>query len=95
VVLREVPIAMVALVATALYAAIQEWRTGVQRSVEFSTNAYLDVYNGHVNTFNHIRLNREESFHTMMTDIYRQASQGVVGSSAGAIADIELHNLEA
>jgi hypothetical protein len=54
-----------------LYAAIQEWRTGVQRSVEFSTNAYLDVYNGHVNTFNHIRLNREESFHTMMTDIYR------------------------
>ncbi|KAN0105102.1 hypothetical protein V8E52_011375, partial [Russula decolorans] len=73
VVLREVPIAMVALVATALYAAIQEWRTGVQRSVEFSTNAYLDVYNGHVNTFNHIRLNREESFHTMMTDIYRQA----------------------
>ncbi|KAN0125967.1 hypothetical protein V8E52_001174 [Russula decolorans] len=95
VVLREVPIAMVALVATALYAAIQEWRTGVQRSVEFSTNAYLDVYNGHVNTFNHIRLNQEESFHTMMTDIYRQASQGVVGSSAGAIADIELHNLEA
>ncbi|KAN0123161.1 hypothetical protein V8E52_003114 [Russula decolorans] len=95
VVLREVPIAMVALVATALYAAIQEWRTGVQRSVEFSTNAYLDIYNGHVNTFNHIRLNREESFHTMMTDIYRQASQGVVGSSAGAIADIELHNLEA
>ncbi|KAN0116523.1 hypothetical protein V8E52_005904, partial [Russula decolorans] len=83
VVLREVPIAMVALVATALYAAIQEWRTGVQRSVEFSTNAYLDVYNGH------------ESFHTMMTDIYRQASQGVVGLSAGAIADIELHNLEA
>jgi hypothetical protein len=56
-----------------LYAAIQEWRTGSQKTIEFSTSSYLDVYNGHVNTFNHIRDNREESFHTMMTDIYRQA----------------------
>jgi hypothetical protein len=56
-----------------LYAAIQEWRTGVKRSVEFSANAYLDVYNGHVNTFNHIREKREESFHVMMCDIYSQA----------------------
>ena len=56
-----------------LYAAIQEWRTGVQKKAEFSTNAYIDVYNGHINTFQHIRVNREEAFHTMMADIYQQA----------------------
>jgi hypothetical protein len=63
----------VQLMCLQLYAAIQEWRTGVQKKAEFSTNAYIDVYNGHVNTFQHIRVNREEAFHTMMADIYQQA----------------------
>ena len=86
----EVPIAMVALVATAvsiptyqylsltnvllqLYAAIKEWESGSHRIVEFSSNAYLDPYNGHVNTLNHIHDNREDAFHVMMGDIYSQA----------------------
>jgi Domain of unknown function (DUF6532) len=92
-VLREVPVPMVALVATAvsatydllligiwlklmsnqLYAAIQEWRTGTHRTQDFSANSFLDVYSGHVNTFNHIRERREDAFHTMMSDIYMQA----------------------
>ncbi|KAF8257052.1 hypothetical protein EI94DRAFT_1843047 [Lactarius quietus] len=50
----EVPVPMVALVATALYATIYEWCTGEQQVMEFSANAYLNVYNGHVNTLNHI-----------------------------------------
>ncbi|KAI9433896.1 hypothetical protein H4582DRAFT_1788704, partial [Lactarius indigo] len=66
----EVPTAMVALVATALYATLYEWRTGEQQVTEFSANAYLDVYNGHVNTLNHIRKEREGAFHLMMADIY-------------------------
>jgi hypothetical protein len=57
-----------------LYAAIQEWRTGVKMPVEFSSNAYLDVYNGHVNTFNYIREKRQDAFHIMMCDIYAQAT---------------------
>lgn len=36
-------------------------------------NAYLDVYLGHVNTFNHIREERNNAFHTMMADIHSWA----------------------
>jgi hypothetical protein len=55
-----------------LYAAIKEWETGVHRFMEFSSNAFLDPYNGHVNTFEHIRKNRGDAFHLMMGDIYSQ-----------------------
>ncbi|KAI9439471.1 hypothetical protein BJY52DRAFT_1129260, partial [Lactarius psammicola] len=69
----EVPIPMVALVATALYASIYEWRTGVQQPNEFSANAYFGVYHAHVTSLQVIREKRKNAFHTMMADIYSQA----------------------
>ena len=56
-----------------LYAALYEWRTGALMPMGFSANAFLDVYQGHVNTFQHIRDQRSASFHTMMADIYSRA----------------------
>ncbi|KAH9038003.1 hypothetical protein EDB83DRAFT_2318530 [Lactarius deliciosus] len=70
---QEVPISMVALVVTALYATLYEWRNGEQQVTEFSANTYLDVYLGHVNTLNHICANREGVYHLMMADIFSQA----------------------
>ncbi|KAI9429277.1 hypothetical protein H4582DRAFT_2089597 [Lactarius indigo] len=94
---REVPIPMVALVATALYATLYEWRTGEHQVSEFSQNAYMDVYQGHMNTFKHIQENREGAFHIMMSDIYTRASWpiGNIGVPPSfAIADIDLDELE-
>ena len=45
-----------------LYATIYEWRTGEQVSAEFSANAYLDVYFGHVHTLNYIAENQEDAY---------------------------------
>ncbi|KAN0113977.1 hypothetical protein V8E52_007126 [Russula decolorans] len=70
---REVPEAMLTLVATALYAAIHKWRTGVHQPTDFSTNAYIDAYNGHVGTLNHLRAQRSGAFHVMMADLYNLA----------------------
>ena len=56
-----------------LYVALYEWRTGKQQVMEFSANAYLDVYNGHVNTLKHIQEHRAGAFHLMMVDIYAKA----------------------
>jgi hypothetical protein len=44
-----------------LYASIYEWRlpVGDHEASEFSANAYLDVYNGHISTLNHIREQRQ------------------------------------
>ncbi|KAI9438454.1 hypothetical protein BJY52DRAFT_1195946 [Lactarius psammicola] len=81
---HEVPIPMVALVATALYATIYEWRTGEQQIAEFSANVYLDVYNGHINTLLQIRERHVGAFHSMMAEIYSQVSTLVgVGVSLG------------
>ena len=41
--------------------------------MEFSANAFFDVYEGHANTFRHVWENREGAYHIMMVDIYRQA----------------------
>jgi hypothetical protein len=54
-----------------LYAAIHEWHTGSHQPVEFSANQYLDMYNGHIQMFNHILANCNHAFHTMMADIFR------------------------
>jgi hypothetical protein len=56
-----------------LYAAIHEWRTGKHQPMDFSANAYLDVYQGHIDTFHYIQERRPRAFHTMMSDIYSQA----------------------
>ncbi|KAF8263814.1 hypothetical protein EI94DRAFT_1476856, partial [Lactarius quietus] len=69
----EVPMAMVALVSTALYVSIHEWRTGTCQAVEFSTSAYSDVYNGHINTLWLIKEKQGNAYHTMMADIYSKA----------------------
>ncbi|KAH9060267.1 hypothetical protein EDB87DRAFT_1616839, partial [Lactarius vividus] len=93
---HEVPIPMVALVATALYATIYEWRTGVQQVAEFSASAYLDVYHGHINTLRQIKERRGGAFRAMMTEIYHQASIVVdvgVGSSV-PIAALDFEELE-
>ena len=56
-----------------LYAAIYEWHKGSHHSTDFSANAYLDVYQGHVNTLTHISEGRNNAFHVMMNDIYTRA----------------------
>ncbi|KAF8257639.1 hypothetical protein EI94DRAFT_1817265 [Lactarius quietus] len=88
----EVPVPMVALVATALYVTIYEWRTGEQQIAEFSANAYLDVYHGHINTLNHIQDKCPGAFHLMMADIYHgqqnEANTGV------PIAELNLNEID-
>ncbi|KAF8258428.1 hypothetical protein EI94DRAFT_1835042 [Lactarius quietus] len=92
---RKVPVPMVALVATALYATLYEWRTGEQQAHEFSANAYMDVYAGHVNTLRHIMENREGAFHIMMSDIHTRASTTPgTPSTAAPIAELDLNTLE-
>ncbi|KAH9955940.1 hypothetical protein BC827DRAFT_1234822 [Russula dissimulans] len=70
----EVPVPMVALVATGLYAALSEWRNGDRKRANFSTNACSKVYQAHIRNFNYIRKRRERGFHSMMAEIYTKSS---------------------
>ncbi|KAH9161634.1 hypothetical protein EDB89DRAFT_2080488 [Lactarius sanguifluus] len=88
---REVPIVMVALVATALYASIYEWRTGIRQVVEFSTTTYFDVYRHHVDTLGFIRDGQDSAFHNMMAKIYTEASEFGNGTGTSMVQiDLDL-----
>ncbi|KAH9173947.1 hypothetical protein EDB89DRAFT_2068196 [Lactarius sanguifluus] len=76
-----------------LYATLFEWRTGEQRTMEFSANTFLDVYLGHVNTLNHICENRAGMYHLMMADIFSLASTNA-NLSGNPIAELDLGALE-
>ena len=52
---------------------MDEWRTGVHHSLDFSTDRYIDIYQGHVDSFNYIRERRNGAFHLMMGSIYAEA----------------------
>ncbi|KAF8267786.1 hypothetical protein EI94DRAFT_1801196 [Lactarius quietus] len=92
---HEVPVPMVALVVTALYATLYEWCTGEQMTHGFSANSYMDVYAGHVNTLRHVMKNRERAFHVMMSDIYTRADTTPRTPSAAApITTLDLNMLD-
>ncbi|KAF8261177.1 hypothetical protein EI94DRAFT_1810685 [Lactarius quietus] len=92
----KVPILMVALVATAMYATLYEWCTGNQHQAEFSANTYLDVYKGHVNMLQLIKDRRYAAFHTTMVEIYSKASSVPENSGdiGAPVADLVLSNLD-
>ncbi|KAH9017703.1 hypothetical protein EDB85DRAFT_1897491 [Lactarius pseudohatsudake] len=92
----EVPAPMVALVATAMYATLNEWRTGKSQVLEFSANTYLDVYRCNVMSLNYILNHRPNAYHVMMADIYSQASSSskFEDSPGVAIVELDLDDLE-
>ncbi|KAI9433408.1 hypothetical protein H4582DRAFT_2082328 [Lactarius indigo] len=86
---HEVPVPMVALVATA-------WRTGAPQVFEFSANTYLDVYRCNAGTLNYILNSRPNAYHVMMANIYTQASSNTRHDDSPdvEIADLDLNDLE-
>ena len=56
-----------------LYTTIHQWHNGTYELVEFLASAYIDMYNGHVNTLHHIQKHKTTTFHAIMVDIYSQA----------------------
>ncbi|KAF8274730.1 hypothetical protein EI94DRAFT_1794037 [Lactarius quietus] len=76
---HEVPVPMVALVATVLYATLYEWHTGEQQNHEFLVNAYMDI------TF-HIM---------MSDIYVRVSTTPGAPSAAAPIANLDLNMLEA
>ena len=47
-----------------------EWRSGKKEAHDFTTGAYIDVYDGNVNTLKNMRHHHPNKYNTMMADIY-------------------------
>ncbi|KAG6839280.1 hypothetical protein C0991_004153, partial [Blastosporella zonata] len=68
----ELPMAMVAMVATATYATLNDWNTGYFKKSKFNADAYKDVYRGHELVINDILAKRPHAYHCLMADLYSE-----------------------
>ncbi|KAH7904458.1 hypothetical protein BJ138DRAFT_1119393 [Hygrophoropsis aurantiaca] len=94
----EVPIPMVALVATVTHAAVLSKSSG--STFKFSGNLFADTYRTHVEVLQRIAAQAPVKYHVMMADIYaavQQASQtSGIGSNVpeNAIAFLDMDGMD-
>ncbi|OJT06024.1 hypothetical protein TRAPUB_1711 [Trametes pubescens] len=80
---KELPAPMLALVATALHAAIEDCKYGHKQPCDFSSNDYWNVYKDHIQELSSIRRDGPLQYHVLMHGLWRQISTPM-GSSAHA-----------
>ncbi|KAJ6527819.1 hypothetical protein B0H19DRAFT_1243251 [Mycena capillaripes] len=91
----ELPDAMVALAATALYAALLEYRTtGERQVIAFTEGAYEDTYRNHMKTLSDTRDAAPVALHKVLHALFNDVTDGKAtvpeaGSSATLINLIE------
>ncbi|TBU37677.1 hypothetical protein BD309DRAFT_1061881 [Dichomitus squalens] len=74
---REVPMVMLALVGTAIHAALCAWRAGFFDPQSFSADAVVDAYNEHITLLTEIKSQNARGYHTMMHCLFSRASNAI------------------
>ncbi|KAI9460725.1 hypothetical protein F5148DRAFT_1369187 [Russula earlei] len=67
---KEIPIPMLALVATGVYAAIKEWECSPHIKADFGSNIFENTYRRHVDFLRKILKDGPNKYHAMMHRIY-------------------------
>ncbi|KAJ7918098.1 hypothetical protein B0H13DRAFT_1869733 [Mycena leptocephala] len=89
----ELPDAMVALVATALYASLMEYRaTGERQTIAFTEGAYEDTYRNHMKTLADTRDYAPNALHNVLHRLFNfvTSTQPEAGSSSTLINLVEV-----
>ncbi|OJT01640.1 hypothetical protein TRAPUB_7898 [Trametes pubescens] len=82
---KEIPAAMLALVATALHAAIEDCKHNHTQPRDFTANDYWGVYKDHIQELSTIRTHGPVQYHVLMHGYWRRIStpMGSSGPSGG------------
>ncbi|KAF8989292.1 hypothetical protein BDQ17DRAFT_1257021, partial [Cyathus striatus] len=67
----ELPIAMVALGSTAVYAALLEWKEGMKLSKSFDGNLFATTYQDHIDILEDMQGEHPKAFHSIMHELYQ------------------------
>ncbi|KAG2368154.1 hypothetical protein BDR07DRAFT_1478481 [Suillus spraguei] len=91
----EVPIPLLALVATAVYAALLWKSQGSPSKFNFTGNLFSETYNYHVRFLEKLKKDAPAKFHCMMADIYEAAQKLRYSGAAasGHAAELEAFEL--
>ncbi|KAG2126250.1 uncharacterized protein EDB93DRAFT_1257653 [Suillus bovinus] len=95
----EVPIPLLALVATAVYTALLWKSQGSSSKFNFTGNLFSETYNYHVRFLEKLKKDAPAKFHCMMADIYEAAqklrySGATTGGHAAELEAFELLDLD-
>ncbi|KAF8996925.1 hypothetical protein BDQ17DRAFT_1429433 [Cyathus striatus] len=94
----EIPAAMLALIATMVYACLIDWQTGERNSrSDFSADFLADVYKDHIEFLGNILDGSKAKYHRMMHNIYTIAatrSKGSLPASNNAIGLLNFDEME-
>ncbi|KAF8991494.1 hypothetical protein BDQ17DRAFT_1433065 [Cyathus striatus] len=66
----ELPIAMVALGATTVYAALMEWKNSIKLAKSFDGNLFASTYQYHMESLETIQEQCPKAFHAIMHELY-------------------------
>ncbi|KAI0633955.1 hypothetical protein C8Q77DRAFT_1072694 [Trametes polyzona] len=88
---KELPAPLLALVATAIHAAIEDCKLGHRRPRDFSTNEYWGVYKDHMLILTNIRTKGPIQYHVLMHGLWRElyGAMDHPENVADALPDIE------
>ncbi|KAI0040233.1 hypothetical protein FA95DRAFT_1611958 [Auriscalpium vulgare] len=78
---REVPAAMVAIVAMMITHSLNDWQTGVHIPVDFDSNIYGPIYEAHLTSLKAMKSGNPDGYHKVMHFLY-QAGRGLVAERA-------------
>jgi len=94
----EIPAAALALVATCIHSAIDDYSSGVCKKTDFNADLYEDVYKSHIEFLKHIKTASATKYHRLMADLYTHASAISIRRTAGvdnnAMTLLDLDNME-
>ncbi|OJT11577.1 hypothetical protein TRAPUB_11906 [Trametes pubescens] len=82
---KELPASLLALVATALHAAIEDCKHGHAQPRDFTSNDYWGIYKDHMQELSTIRTRGPVQYHVLMHGFWRQLSSPMGNSSQAGV----------
>ncbi|KAI0323663.1 hypothetical protein GY45DRAFT_1376158 [Cubamyces sp. BRFM 1775] len=86
---KEIPVAMLALVSTAVFAAIDDHRSSSCEASEFTTNSYSAAYKRVINILSSLKERSLEAYHDVLHDLYKAVCGGTGSSTARGANDAD------
>ncbi|KAG1904369.1 uncharacterized protein F5891DRAFT_1207307 [Suillus fuscotomentosus] len=95
----ELPVAMVCLTATMIYAILKDWSSGNPPSnaqvKSFNASSHVDVYKAHQATLNHIFNGSIKKYHALMARLYKAVSAIENSASTASSSTCDYLDLDA
>ncbi|KAF8649229.1 hypothetical protein AX14_008707 [Amanita brunnescens Koide BX004] len=84
---------MVALAATAIHHALDEWHEGIHRQVKFHINTYTGVYREHMKALGHIQSKNVQAYNVLLRKLFRRA-RATMPDCVTSVLDVDKMDVE-